>query len=818
MLMNKKSLYFGVSLFSAIILGSVSSQSVKAATTDSSTAATPVTTQSQASTATTPTPTTDSKVSATATGTAADTTTPKTATSTTNAVSIVAATTNPSATGATATSSSSSTVSSTSTINIVKNPVAAPTASVAPGATSQTPSQPTPPVTSTDNTTNPYAIPSNVTDDTVVKFADPLLGDIVKNSFGLTPTQDLTVGEVKKILPNNVLISETNYLLRQNKTQTSMSDDQDTPIESLDGMQYLQLMPAKSTLSFQVDLAADNKANPDLRPLENIPLQSLTLSGNFSSPKGQQIDVNQLSNLDFSKATDLELNGDPKVSVNSGLNDQELKAVEPTLDKYADNGQSSHLIELTNSQITDFSPLQGTSTGNSVTAIASNDTIGIATPVYAVENQPISFTAPKIIGINGKDIADTYHFSYTVAKADLADDNLTNLGNDNYVLKTPDSSAAQLTYGHIGWAYSTNPDAYVAKTVGNTTFDTIITNVQPLIWQKNPTVTINYLDASGKPIEQNGQALTKVVAGTTIGSPYDLTADSEVEGYSLTSDAGLLKGSFTQNPQVVNLVFSQNPVQSAPSAETPVITPTTAPTKPQLVQVKMVDKNTTVGSNLAAIGVQGTTEVNGKLFYLSKGEYIAASDYEAVLPGAGQLKTFNKETTLFDSKGQPIKDVLTPNSGWKFDQIVAINGQAFYRVATDEYLSADESIVFKPVDAKSVVTVPSNTMLYNSQGQLLSQGLKAGSSWNTDGYVLINGVKMYRVATDAYVKADGIVATEPVSTIYQANQEVQLYDSQGTPIKETLPAKSAWKVDQVLYLHGQEYFRVGKDEYIKVQS
>src|SRR5699024_8819384 len=213
-----------------------------------------------------------------------------------------------------------------------------------------------------------------------------------------------------------------------------------------------------------------------------------------------------------------------------------------------------------------------------VSVIAVSNTVNDPTPVYAVTGQPITFTAPKLLDLDGKDLAGNYHYSSSVLSTALKDDNLTNNGNDSYTLTNADPNAKYLTYGQIGFADYT-PDAYTYETKGTTLFENVTMNSQPLVWQAHPTVTINYVDSSGQPILSDGAPMTKTIDGNLIGDSYDLTSDSQVPGYTLTSPTTSLTGTFTQSPKVVDLTYEVTPQTSSSETTQPVVTqPTTTST------------------------------------------------------------------------------------------------------------------------------------------------------------------------------------------------------------------------------------------------
>lgn len=830
-LLNKKCVYLGVTLFSALILGGVTtSQTAKAATTSdtttSSTAATsssspsvtsPVTSSTSSSTGSNSTTTaststvtsSSSTTGAAATPTTSTSTTSPATTTTTNGTTAPSTTTSGTSTSPTTTTSGSTApTTSTSTTNpsTSSTSATAPTTSTTTTSTITIPSTssntssttgtttPTTNLTSTTTTTgtgttgtstttttpttgtDPYAIPSNVTDSTVVNFADPLLGAAVKSALNIPTSDPITVGDIKGYVNPTLGIMMTGYEMDHPANGSgptpgaSMTDQQDTPIESLDGMQYLQLLPTKTSVIFQAKLASDANANTDLRPLDGINFSELTLDGNFSDPDAKEIDVSQVADLNLANATLFELSGGSTTSPTGGLNNQELAEVAPTIVKFANNGQSYHTIELGYSSISDFTPLQGVESGQSVSVIAVSNTINDSTPIYAVTGQPITFTAPKVLDLDGKDIANSYHYSSSVPTTDLKDDNLTNNGNDSYTLTDADPNAKELDYGQIGFADYT-PDSLTYETKGTTLFETVTMEDQPLIWQAHPTVTIDYMDPAGQPVlNADGTPMTKTIEGNLIGDPYDLTNDSQITGYTLTSPTSLLKGNYTQNPQTIDLTYqaaSSQPYASGTSSSSTTSsttqpatsTTTTTPTSPDRVsiQVKDLSADSPTDEQLIDMGVRATTHINGQLFYLvGNNQWVLASDYNNVAsPTSGVVRTFDSSTDLVNSYGQPVSEKLMPNTEWKYSKIVTINGAKYYQVATDEFLPVQSGVEF--VSTKATVKTQTRATLYDSQGKSLGRGLSSGSSWYTDGYAMINGVKMYRVATDEWVPASDVI-------------------------------------------------------------
>jgi len=901
MLLNKKGVYIGATLFSAVILTSLSEQTVKADATTSSTSTstaalsnstTATTTQSGSdpvatalvssptattstgtSTASTPSSVTTTAAPTSVASTSTDSTTstgtstvstsssgaaptsstgtasvsPTTSTTGTSTVSTPSSGTTPTSSTSTAPTSSTSTVSSSTTATSAP---ASGTSTVAPssqtttstaatsgtsstGISSQgssipittptgTPTTTTPSTTTT--TTTSYAIPSDITDSTVVPITDPTLATLVKVGLGLKPTDPITVGDIKGYTKAVTLgVNELSYAL-STPSLSSLTEPEYPAVESLAGIQYLKLLPS-DMISLTVRLASDANANPDLTPLDGIKLNGLELIGNFSNPAAKEIDVNQITKLDVPTYGDVTFFGDSNYN---GINNQELKTLAPWIIAYSNNGQKDNALSLNGNDVTDYSPLKDIDR-NDVFEINDNGGAYDPTPIYAVTGQPIKFTSQPVLGLDGEDLASGYHFTSTVPAGKAADDDLINLGNDQYEIENPDTTAKVLTYGDVGFTPQYNPtysmDALTYKTYGTDPFINILIHAQPLIWQAHPNVTIAYEDSTGKPILSKGVPLTKTVDGVNIGDSFDLTADSKLAGYTLKSAPSTLKGAYTQNPQIVTLEYTKNPVVDSGSSSTSSSSTSTKPTTTKPVEpkssepVKLFDIQgdpTGEDSILVDMGVKATATIDGKLYYqVGYGQLVLASYFNSTrsVP-AGIVRTFGSETKLVDSNGKTLSYQLAPNTGWKYDKIVTINGADYYQVATDEFLSVASSVPFTPVTAPTNVNITQKSPIYNSQGQSLKTTLPKGTSWATDGCAIINGVKMYRVATDEWIPATGISAYEPVTTTYSTSKSTTLYDIDGKPVDRYLPANTSWKVDQIIMIDGQKYYRVATNEYV----
>ncbi|MGQ2374640.1 SLAP domain-containing protein [Companilactobacillus zhachilii] len=800
MTINKHIFYLSASLFSTIILAPLATQPVKAAsTTTENVPSNPVTSTSTSQIKANESPTVASSTTLTGTSTQKDA---PTTSSTINSVTEPTTAT----TKATVTGTQSAPVTSPET-----------TSATTPATQTITTTNSTITMTPTSSTTSPtYQVPQNLPDNTVINFSDPLLENVVKEQLQLPPNSPITAGKIRAFNSRYFGVSVNSYQVGQ--THMTMNDQQSTPIENLSGMQYLQLLPTQTSILFQARMASDSKANTDLTPLDQLKFSSLSITGNFSNPNAKQIDVNQLTKLNVTNASSIDLNGDSDVSYGSGITNQQLQTIGPWLVNYGLNNTNKtanqNTIELGNSNITDFTPLKGLENGSKVIITADTPVHLDYTPIYAVDNQPITFTAKPVLGLDDDTLDTGYHFSNSVPQQYLTEEDLTNLGNGNYRLDNPAPGAQVLTYGYLGFGYSSNPDNFVNKTYGNATLQYYILNGQPIIWQKYPNVIVNYLNSRNQPLEIKAKTINKLVSGTAIGEAYDLTPISQVPGYKLTSPLTLLKGTFTQNPQIINLIYT--PVINTTNSSSSSNESDTNRTKGPLLPV--YDKNGQLLVNkylhLTNQLITASIHKNNQTFYkISDNKWILSSDFYAHKLTQKNIRTFSKNTALVNTAGKVISTDLAPNSEWRIIKTVTIAGQKYYEVAQNEFLLATNTVEFTLQTTKLHLTTM--TPVYNALGQPLTVKLFPNSNWSSDGFAIINNQKMYRIADDEWVPANCLYLYQPVDKVIHITTKTARFNLLGKQLPQVLKINTAWKVDQIVTIDGAKYYRIATDEFIK---
>lgn len=123
----------------------------------------------------------------------------------------------------------------------------------------------------------------------------------------------------------------------------------------------------------------------------------------------------------------------------------------------------------------------------------------------------------------------------------------------------------------------------------------------------------------------------------------------------------------------------------------------------------------------------------------------------------------NKTTQLFNIEGKAVRNrALMANTSWAVDKQMTLNGTTYYRVATNEWVKvsdgAEITITESAVVNRTVRTSGNSAKrLYTSTGQLVgNRALAANTPWFSDKSAVINGQKMYRVATNEWVSANDL--------------------------------------------------------------
>ncbi|MFD1418802.1 BspA family leucine-rich repeat surface protein [Companilactobacillus keshanensis] len=162
---------------------------------------------------------------------------------------------------------------------------------------------------------------------------------------------------------------------------------------------------------------------------------------------------------------------------------------------------------------------------------------------------------------------------------------------------------------------------------------------------------------------------------------------------------------------------------------------------------------------------------------------------------------------------------LDTNTDWQSDQVLISNGTMYYRVSTDEWVRADDVYVYVSDNGTAKAYLDSDKALIDAHYNESSRTLAAGTDWLFDRYTEINGNKYYRVSTNEFVKEDSVLPYTAVNDVVNtSSNNVVVYNETGTASKHTLSANTAWKTDKVAKINGIQMYRVSTNEWVKASD
>lgn len=288
-------------------------------------------------------------------------------------------------------------------------------------------------------------------------------------------------------------------------------------------------------------------------------------------------------------------------------------------------------------------------------------------------------------------------------------------------------------------------------------------NPNPIVEiDKKASTTINYIDP-------NGNTLKTTVLNGAEGDYYSLTSDLP-DNYYWDNDG---EGGITlSNGKVYNL-----PVSKSVSNTVIFKTSDNAEVGRTVIRGDQVGDVITLNGGQVPNGY--TTDVNSLTLQSSGNtQFITVTKNASITPFKGVVTIKNNVVAayLYDVKGNAIMNrAISGGSSWKVSNKMVLNDKTYYQVSTSEWVPADNVTVnsennndssidgnttVTPSDVKIVRTKDagdSGIALYKANGTLIkSRALGSNSSWRTDKMATVNGVTMYRVATDEWVPASNI--------------------------------------------------------------
>jgi len=121
----------------------------------------------------------------------------------------------------------------------------------------------------------------------------------------------------------------------------------------------------------------------------------------------------------------------------------------------------------------------------------------------------------------------------------------------------------------------------------------------------------------------------------------------------------------------------------------------------------------------------------------------------------GGVTTKNQQTVVYDRYGNQRADfALAPNTEWASDIIAIIDGNFYYHVSTDGFVSANDALPWASFLTGTSVRATTNAKIYDNNGIYTGHTVSANSSWIVDrrSNNPLTNVKMYRIGTNAWIQ------------------------------------------------------------------
>jgi len=127
----------------------------------------------------------------------------------------------------------------------------------------------------------------------------------------------------------------------------------------------------------------------------------------------------------------------------------------------------------------------------------------------------------------------------------------------------------------------------------------------------------------------------------------------------------------------------------------------------------------------------------------------------------------NADATLYNASGEKTSNSLDDSSTWSVSNVTKIDGKDYYQVSANEFLSSDDSFLYKKRPEIIKVATDHEVSVYNHKFEESSKlKLQAGTKWYSDTAIYTaDGMPFLRVAPDTYVAMFDVVEQSFTSSV-----------------------------------------------------
>ncbi|MGQ2374118.1 SLAP domain-containing protein [Companilactobacillus zhachilii] len=370
-------------------------------------------------------------------------------------------------------------------------------------------------------------------------------------------------------------------------------------------------------------------------------------------------------------------------------------------------------------------------------------------PTKNISNRTFSVDLNSYLGTSGNETISDVQPEITNNTADVSYDSKTNV---------------------ITVSNATADDTLVIKYTGNVTYNGSIYPVKT-------TITQPYTVKISKPVIKTRNI--SLTVGDKWNSSQGLISVTDKYGDAGTINDLDISGDKvnTEKPGTYKVIYTSKEDKSVSAEATVTVEPKHTSSEPVRSNVESISPmKITLGSEPISIysstgnyldtlklsdftnyTISKKNTVDGITYYqLSEDKWIRANDIPQTYDHVTVIQTHsNSNKRLYKLTGDLITDrELARATDWKVDKIAFINGSKYYRVATDEWVKADDGIEITSL--RGIVQPNQTAHLYTDFGKKSNRALAKNSRFVTDKRAKINGNIMYRVSTGEWVKADQV--------------------------------------------------------------
>lgn len=219
-------------------------------------------------------------------------------------------------------------------------------------------------------------------------------------------------------------------------------------------------------------------------------------------------------------------------------------------------------------------------------------------------------------------------------------------------------------------------------------------------------------------------------------------------------------------------------------------------------------------------------------------------------------------TVSVDDNGKYTGQVFANYTAWKLSAKKTINGETYYKVATNQWINATAMtvrdaggvLVNETINSTTVTKTPGyigtvnkgGTLSYDDNGNLTNNAFGNYTSWKLDAKKVVNGITYYRVATNQWINASAMTVNDSAGKVVNVTDTTDpsvdpdanassgitkttgyigavisgtnSYDDNGNPTGKFYNQSSRWQLTGTKMINGTQYYRIATHEWLLASS